>query len=82
MTYLYKLDVKNDDTICSANPCENVWRKYRDSFDSLSDIWDIQDYLTWLYEKGGETAVDNWFLPGATEEYKRDYKALIIKERG
>ena len=55
----------------------DVYRKYRDCFDSIESVYGLADHLNYLYRTGGDNAVDKWFLKNATSEYKRDLKTLI-----
>ena len=57
--------------------CRYIFNKYRDEFDTINEVRDISDYLNKLYDEGGMSAVDAWFLSGATAEYKKDFKSLI-----
>lgn len=53
-------------------------KKYSYAVDSITDIRCVSDHLNYLYQNGGEQAVDDWFTPYADDEYKRDYKALVL----
>lgn len=61
--------------------CRYIFNKYRDEFDTINEVRDISDYLNRLYDEGGMEAVDEWFLPAATDEYKKDFKSLISKNK-
>jgi uncharacterized protein YihD (DUF1040 family) len=62
------------------NVCSYIFLKYKDEFDSINEVYDIRDYLNYLYEQGGMAKVErDFFLPGATKEYKNDFKKLIRK---
>lgn len=56
-----------------------VYRKYRDSFDSIESVYGLADHLNYLYRTGGDEAVDKWFLKNATNEYRNDLKSLILR---
>lgn len=57
--------------------CRYIFNKYRDEFDTINEVRDISDYLNRLYDEGGMEKVEEFFLPSATEEYKKDFKSLI-----
>lgn len=59
--------------------CNYIFNKYRTEFDTINEVYDIADYLNGLYEQGGISAVNDWFLPSATNQYKKDFKSLITK---
>lgn len=59
---------------------ETLYKKYNDEFDSISDVETLADTVQRLYDNGGMKAVNDWFLPAASEEYKRLVRKLIIKE--
>lgn len=56
-----------------------IYKKYRDSFDSIESVYAVADHLNYLYSIGGDDAVDKWFLRNATSEYKNDLKTLIVR---
>lgn len=57
--------------------CKYIFNKYRTEFDTINEVRDISDYLNKLYIEGGMSAVDDWFLSGASAEYRKDFKSLI-----
>lgn len=58
---------------------EKLYKAYPDEFDSLSDVWDIADTVNELYDKGGWTEVNTWFLPAADEKYKDMVRDLVLE---
>lgn len=59
--------------------CSYIFSKYKEEFDSINEVYDLCDYINKLYDEGGMTKVDKeFFLPGATKEYKKDFKKLIL----
>ena len=61
--------------------CRYIFNKYRDEFDTINEVRDISDYLNKLYDEGGMEAVNGWFLPSASDEYKKDFKSLINENK-
>lgn len=58
--------------------CRYIFYKYRDEFDTINEVRDLSDYINRLYDEGGMEKVDDeFFLPSASEEYKKDFKSLI-----
>ena len=61
--------------------CKYIYNKYRDEFDTINEVYDIRDYMSVLYEKGGlKKVLNEFFLPGASKKYIKDYLKLINKE--
>ena len=59
-----------------------IFNKYRDEFDTINEVYDIRDYLQYLYDDGGiEKVMNDFFLPSASEEYKQDFIKLIRKDK-
>lgn len=57
-----------------------IFNKYRDEFDLINEVYDLTDYINRLFSEGGMQKVDEeFFLPSATPEYKKDFKKLITK---
>lgn len=55
-----------------------IFNKYREEFDTINEVWDIQDYINNLYQSGGMEKVENeFFFPHTPKEYKEDFKKLI-----
>lgn len=63
--------------------CEYIYKKYRDEFDTINEVYDIRDYLQFLYDDGGmEKVLKDFFLPSASKEYIEDFTKLIRKDKG
>lgn len=65
----------------SEEACAYIFRKYRDEYDSINEVrWD-QDRINELFDEGGMEKVNSeFFLPGASATYRRDYKLLIYPQ--
>lgn len=58
--------------------CEYIYKKYRDEFDTISEVYDIRDYMKYLFEQGGkEKLLNEFFLPSAKQEYIEDFMKLL-----
>ena len=70
-------EVMNEENI--ENVIQEIFNKYRDEFDSIDEVRDIADTLQGLYNEHGWTGVNTWFTPAADEEYKDDFRRLVIE---
>lgn len=61
--------------------CMYIYKKYQDEFDTINEVYDIRDYMSYIYEQGGkEKLLKDFFLPSATQEYIEDFMKLLAKK--
>ncbi len=68
----------NGTTYSMEEAARHIWQTYPGSYDDMEAIRTVADHLNHLYQVGGEQEVDKFFRKTASDQYRHDFKALVM----